>query len=160
MAFPRVFREFVRVGLRRDVVFVGAGRLGFPEEALLAMGMGCDMVAIAREAMLAIGCIQAQRCHTGHCPTGVATQMPWLVRGLDPALKAARLANYLITLRKEILDLSHACGHAHPSLLGLDCFEITNDQLGSRPASEVFGIPVAATVPDAQTADAVSCLVH
>ncbi len=160
MAFPRVFREFVRVGLHRDVVFVGAGRLGFPEEALLAMGMGCDMVAIAREAMLAIGCIQAQRCHTGHCPTGVATQMPWLVRGLDPTLKAARLANYLITLRKEILDLSHACGHAHPSLLGLDCFEITNDQLGSRPASEVFGIPVAATVPDAQTADAVSRLVH
>jgi glutamate synthase domain-containing protein 2 len=39
---------------------------------------------VAREAMLAIGCIQAQRCHTNHCPTGVATQHPWLVRGIDP----------------------------------------------------------------------------
>ncbi len=50
--------------------------------------------------MLAIGCIQAQRCHTGHCPTGVATQNKWLMHGLDPKLKAARLANYLVTLRK------------------------------------------------------------
>ena len=43
-----------------------------------------DMVNVAREAMLAIGCIQAQRCHTDKCPTGVATQDPWLVHGLDP----------------------------------------------------------------------------
>ena len=50
---------------------------------------------------MAIGCIQAQRCHTGHCPTGVATQNRWLVRGLDPTDKGVRLANYVVTLRKE-----------------------------------------------------------
>ena len=58
------------------------------------------MVNVAHEAMMAIGCIQAQRCHTGKCPTGVATQNPWLVHGLDPELKAARPANYVLTLRK------------------------------------------------------------
>lgn len=158
LAFARVFQEFVRVGLHREVVFVGSGRLGFPEETLLAMGMGCDMVALAREPMLAIGCIQAQRCHTGHCPTGVATQNRWLIRGLDPTLKAARLANYLVTLRKEVLDLTHAAGHAHPGLVGLDHFEITDDRLGSRPASEVFGIPVAATVPGGKEARAIAAL--
>ncbi len=158
IGFSRVFREFVRVGLHRDVVFVGAGRLGFPEETLLAMGMGCDLVAVAREAMLAIGCIQAQRCHTGHCPAGVATQNPWLVRGLDPTLKSARLANYLMTLRKEVLDLTHAVGVAHPGLVGLDRFEITDDRLGARPAAEVFGIPAAATVPDATEAAAIAAL--
>ena len=42
------------------------------------------MVNVGREAMLAVGCIQAQKCHTGECPTGVATQNPWLARGLDP----------------------------------------------------------------------------
>ena len=48
------------------------------------------MIAVAREAMMAIGCIQAQRCHTGHCPAGVATQNRWLVRGLDPTDKVRR----------------------------------------------------------------------
>ena len=78
-----------------QVVFIGSGKLGFPEQALLALALGCDMINVAREAMLSIGCIQAQRCHTGHCPTGVATQNKWLMRGLDPTLKSARLANYL-----------------------------------------------------------------
>ena len=82
-------------GARQDVVFIGSGKLGFPDAALLALALGCDMVNVAREAMMAIGCIQAQRCHTGHCPTGVATQSAWLMRGLDPTLKSARLANYL-----------------------------------------------------------------
>ena len=48
---------------------------------------------------------------------GVATQSPWLMRGLDPTLKAARAANYVLTLRKEILQLSRACGASHPSLV-------------------------------------------
>ena len=56
--------------------------------AVFAFALGCDMVNVAREALLAIGCIQAQRCHTNHCPTGIATQHPWLMRGLDPTLKA------------------------------------------------------------------------
>jgi glutamate synthase domain-containing protein 2 len=51
------------------------------------------MVNVGREAMLAIGCIQAQRCHTGSCPTGVATQSKWLMHGLDPDVKHARAAN-------------------------------------------------------------------
>jgi glutamate synthase domain-containing protein 2 len=63
------------------------------------------MIGVAREAMFAIGCIQAQRCHTGHCPTGVATQNRWLMRGLEPTSKGARLANYLVTVRKELLML-------------------------------------------------------
>jgi glutamate synthase domain-containing protein 2 len=42
------------------------------------------MVNVAREAMLSIGCIQAQKCHTDTCPTGVATQNAWLTRGSDP----------------------------------------------------------------------------
>ena len=45
----------------------------------------CDMVNVGREAMLAIGCIQAQKCHTDQCPTGVATQDAWLMQGLDPS---------------------------------------------------------------------------
>jgi glutamate synthase domain-containing protein 2 len=128
-------------------VFIGSGKLGFPHESLLAFGLGCDMVNVAREAMMAIGCIQAQRCHTGKCPTGVATQNPWLVHGLDPELKAARLANYVLVLRKELLALSRACGVSHPSLVSLDHFDVLDDRFGTNPAREVFGYQADWGVP-------------
>jgi len=139
IGFSRVYRELVQQGVRDQVVFIGSGKLGFPDVALLAMALGCDMVNVAREAMLSIGCIQAQRCHTGHCPTGVATQNKWLMRGLDPTHKSARFANYIVTLRKEILQLSHACGCAHPSLVSLESFDILDPGLVARPARQVFG---------------------
>lgn len=74
-----------------------------PDNALVAFALGADMVNVAREAMLALGCIQAQKCHTDHCPTGVATQNQWLQRGLDPTLKSVRVANYIRTLRRDLL---------------------------------------------------------
>ena len=106
--------------------------------ALLAFAMGCDSIAVAREPMLAIGCIQAQRCHTGHCPTGITTHNRWLVAGLNPTLKAARLANYIVTLRKEVLRLCRACGVEHPALITSDHFEILDDRYGSTTIGELF----------------------
>ncbi len=137
--FSRVYRQLVRAGIQDHVVLVGSGKLGFPESGMLALAMGCDMIHVAREAMLAIGCIQAQRCHTGHCPAGVATQSRWLMRGLDPADKASRLANYVTTLRKELLELSHAMGYAHPALVPLAQFEILDGGLGAQSAATLFG---------------------
>jgi glutamate synthase domain-containing protein 2 len=139
LGFSRVYRIFAERGLQDSVVFAGTGRLGFPLEALFAFGMGCDLVGVAREAMLAIGCIQAQRCHADHCPTGVATHNRWLIRGLDPTDKSARLANYLVTLRKEILWLCRAAGVEHPGEITLDHFELLDDRLGSTGARELLG---------------------
>jgi len=150
IAFTRVYRIFAEAGVADRVVWVGSGKLGFPESALLAFAFGCDMIHVAREAMIAVGCIQAQRCHTGHCPTGVATQNKWLMRGLDPTSKAARLANYVVTLRKELLWLSRACGEPHPGLVTGDHIEIMADAYSSRSLWEVFdyqaewGLPGAA----------------
>ena len=76
LAFASVYERFARAGIAEDIVFIGAGRLGFPDAAMHAFALGCDMINVGREAMLAIGCIQAQRCHTGACPTGVATNRP------------------------------------------------------------------------------------
>ena len=138
LGFSAVYRELARQGVNEHVVMIGSGKLGFPETGLLALALGCDMINVAREAMLAIGCIQAQRCHTGHCPTGVATQDKWLMAGLDPTFKSARLANYITSLRMELLHLAHACGEVHPALVALERFEILDDTFGSRPAREVF----------------------
>ena len=150
LAMTRVFREFVAAGVHEKVVFVGSGRLGFPETALLAFAMGCDMVNVGREAMLAIGCIQAQRCHSGFCPTGVATQNAWLMKGLNPEYKAARLANYVRTLRKELLHLSSACGVAHPALVTTDFFEILDECFGAKTACDCFGYSKEIGLPSSE----------
>ncbi len=136
--FSRVYREFAEAGLAEDVMFIGSGKLGFPESAVLAFALGCDMIAVAREAMMSIGCIQAQRCHTGHCPAGIATQSRWLMRGLDPTLKSDRLANYVRNLRKEIDALARACGVCHPALLTNDHIEILDGRFGSASLFELF----------------------
>ena len=147
IGFARVFREFAERGLHEKVTFIGSGKLGFPQEALLAIAMGCDIINIAREAMMAIGCIQAQICQTGKCPTGVATQDKWLMRGLDPTDKSARLANYITILRKEILQLCNACGAAHPAMITTDSFEIINEGFESRSVKECFRLQGITTVP-------------
>lgn len=112
--FSQVYRVFSRKGLTERLVFIGSGKLGFPSSAMMAFAMGADLVHVAREAMMSVGCIQAQVCHTNRCPAGVATQNKWLQAGIDPKLKAERFYNYVKTLRKEILEITHASGYEHP----------------------------------------------
>jgi glutamate synthase domain-containing protein 2 len=157
LGFASVYRAFAERGVHEKVVFIGSGRLGFPEQGLLALALGCDMINVAREAMLAIGCIQAQQCHTGHCPTGVATQRAWLAGGLDPTLKAARLANYVMTLRKELLQLANACGTVHPALVPLDRIAIV-DGFAQRSARDVFGYEADWGLPEAEERAAIHAL--
>ena len=147
LGFTRVYSAFARLGIAERVVFVGSGKLGFPDAALFALALGCDTVSIGREAMLAIGCIQAQRCHTGRCPTGVATQNPWLTRGLDPELKAVRHATYVRALRGELLALARTCGVTHPALVDPGRLEIVTEGFRSAPLHEVFGYEPGWAVP-------------
>ncbi len=139
LGFARVYATFARKGLHEQVVFVGAGKLGLPDNAVVAFALGCDMVNVAREAMLAIGCIQAQECHTGRCPTGVATQNAWLTHGLDPAVKSVRVANYIATLRRDLLKVSEACGVEHPALIRTGDVEVLGGRTSSTPLGEVYG---------------------
>lgn len=138
IGFSRVRRIFQETGVSERIVWGGSGKLGFPEQAILAFALGCDMVHVGREAMLAVGCIQAQRCHTGHCPTGVATHNGWLMRGLDPTLKAARLANYVVTLRKELQTIAASAGVAHPGEIGSDQIEILQPDFRGSGLSELL----------------------
>jgi glutamate synthase domain-containing protein 2 len=157
-AFPRVYRAFAEEGLHHDVVFIGSGKLGIAENAQLALAMGCDMVNVGRTAMFAIGCIQAQRCHTDRCPTGVATQSAWLQRGLDPALKSQRCANYLASLRFDLLSLARACGHVHPALVPLSAIELLDVDLRTTGADELFDYKPGWGLPGAADADAITAL--
>ncbi len=130
--FARAYLSFAAHDLHQQVVFVGSGKLGFGAEALAAMNLGVDLVNVGREALLSIGCIQTQRCHTGRCPTGITTHSRWRTRGLDPTLKSVRCANYIMSLRAELLQLARACGETHPALVPATALELLYEEPARR----------------------------
>ncbi len=125
--FTDIYKLFKSKGLCDRVVFIGSGKLGFPAKAAMAFAMGVDCINVAREAMLSIGCIQAQICHTNRCPSGVATQSKWLQNGIDPTLKSVRLAQYFKTFRKELIEITHAAGYEHPCQFKMSDIELNVD---------------------------------
>jgi glutamate synthase domain-containing protein 2 len=139
LGFAEVFRRFAEAGLADDVAFIGAGKLGLPDNAVVAFALGADLISVGREAMLAIGCIQAQKCHTDHCPVGIATQNPRYTRGLDPTLKSVRLANYVRTLRRDLLKVSEAVGVVHPALISSDDVDLVDGLHRTRSVREIYG---------------------
>ena len=139
LGFARVYSLFADAGITDRVTFIGSGKLGVPDNAIVAFALGCDMINVAREAMLSVGCIQAQKCHTDRCPTGVATQNPWLTRGLDADIKSVRAANYIRTLRRDLLKVSEACGVAHPSLIVSDDVDLVSGTSDAAGLRETFG---------------------
>ncbi|WP_037319562.1 FMN-binding glutamate synthase family protein [Salegentibacter sp. Hel_I_6] len=123
-AFTDVYKIFLNEGITDRIVFIGSGKLGFPAQAAMAFALGVDCINVAREAMMSIGCIQAQACHNNTCPTGVATQNKWLQSGINVKDKARRVNYYFTKFRKELLEITHACGYEHPSQFTMDDVEI------------------------------------
>ncbi|MBJ8344047.1 FMN-binding glutamate synthase family protein [Antrihabitans sp. YC2-6] len=142
VGFTEVYRRFATAGITDKVTFIGSGKLGLPDNAVVAFALGADMVNVGREIMLSIGCIQAQKCHTDACPTGITTQNAWLTRGLDPTLKSQRAANYVKTLRRDLLKVSEACGVPHPGLITADDLDILNGCESRTPLRDVYGYDV------------------
>lgn len=125
--FSSLYKVFLDRDLTHRIVFIGSGKLGFPAKAAMAFAMGADCINVAREAMMSIGCIQAQVCHTNRCPTGIATQNKWLQNGIDVTLKSERLAQYFKTFRKELLEITHAAGYEHPCQFQMDDVQVNVD---------------------------------
>lgn len=127
--FSELYKVFQKRKLTERIVFVGSGKLGFPGMAAMAFGMGVDVINVAREAMMSIGCIQAQICHTNRCPSGVATQSKWLQNGIHIPLKSDMAFQYFKTFKKELLEITHASGYEHPCQYTMDDIEVNADDL-------------------------------
>lgn len=125
--FSSLYRVFLDRQLTDRIVFVGSGKLGFPAKAAMAFAMGVDCINVAREAMMSIGCIQAQVCHTNRCPAGIATQNKWLQKGVNVPRKSDRLAQYFKSFRKEFLEITHAAGYEHPCQFTMDDIQVNVD---------------------------------
>ena len=101
-------------GVRDQVKLIASGKLFTPDRIAIVLGMGADLVNIARAFMMTVGCIMAQRCHTNTCPVGVATTDPKLQKALDIEEKSYRVLNYLVTLREGLFTTAAAAGLASP----------------------------------------------
>src|SRR5258708_12584800 len=112
-ALPRVVDSLIETGLRQRVRVIAAGKLVTSARAAWALCAGADFVNTARGFMFALGCIQALRCHTNTCPTGVTTHNKRLQRGLVVQEKFQRVANYVSNMNKEIDMIAHSCGCRH-----------------------------------------------
>src|SRR5947207_1859420 len=116
-ALPRAADVLYESGLKDRIRLVASGKLVTSARAAWALCVGADFVNTARGFMFALGCIQALRCQTNTCPTGITTHNPRLQRGLVVEEKYLRVANYAKGMNHDIEMIAHSCGVAHPRLL-------------------------------------------
>jgi len=109
-----VHNALVGVGLRDQVRIIASGKVNTGFQMATKVALGADMCNAARAMMFALGCIQALRCNSNHCPTGVATQDPSLVRGLHVGDKAARVTRYHAETVKSFFEVLGAAGLHEP----------------------------------------------
>ena len=114
MAIPMAVEARARHGLTERIRIIASGKLITPDKVAWALCMGCDFVSTARGFMFALGCIQAMKCASGECPTGVTATNPRLIRGLVPRDKSERVARYAETIRHDVEMIAHSCGCTRP----------------------------------------------
>ena len=99
----------------RDGIKIGvSGKITTGFDMARVLALGADWCNAARGFMFAVGCIQAQQCHTGHCPTGVTTQDPLRQRAIVVPDKAERVASFHRETVKALAELIAAAGLEHP----------------------------------------------
>jgi glutamate synthase domain-containing protein 2 len=109
-----VHNALVGAGLRDSIRIIASGKINTGFQMATKIALGADMCNAARAMMFAIGCIQALRCNTNQCPTGVATQDPELVRGLHVGDKATRVARYHKETVRSFFEVLGAAGIRTP----------------------------------------------
>jgi len=116
-ALRLVHNTLIGVNLRDRIRLGASGKIITAFDMARVMAMGADWCNAARGFMFAIGCIQAQACHTGKCPTGVTTQDPLRQRALVVPDKAQRVAHFHRNTLHALAELLQAAGLTHPSQL-------------------------------------------
>lgn len=89
-----VHNALVGYSLRSKIKILASGKVASGFAMLKRLAIGADVIMSARAMMMSIGCIQALKCNSNHCPVGVATQDKHLMAGLDPTDKSVRVASF------------------------------------------------------------------
>ncbi|MES2512277.1 MAG: FMN-binding glutamate synthase family protein [Pseudomonadota bacterium] len=109
-----VHNTLVGVNLRDRISIGAAGKVITAFDMVRLMALGADWCNAGRGFMMALGCIQAQTCHTGTCPTGVTTQDPQRQQALVVPDKADRVRNFHRSTLHALQELVQAAGLEHP----------------------------------------------
>ena len=113
-----VHNTLVGIGMRDRISIGASGKIISAFDIARTIATGADWCNSARGFMFALGCLQAQTCHTGHCPTGVTTQDPQRMRALVVPDKAERVYQFHQNTLKALKELLAAAGLHHTSELG------------------------------------------
>lgn len=104
------YDTLVEYDLKKDIKLISSGKIISGFHMARAIALGADLCNSARAMMMAVGCIQALKCHENTCPTGVATQNKSLMSGLNVDDKAKRVTNYHDATIKSFIEMCAAAG--------------------------------------------------
>ena len=116
-ALPFVHSALVGCDLRQHIRLIASGRIVSGFDLVHKIAIGADICNVARPMMFAVGCIQALRCDTNTCPTGVATQDPKRARALKIDERAEHVKNYHRETIDSFMEITGALGAALPEKL-------------------------------------------
>ncbi|MFD4569413.1 FMN-binding glutamate synthase family protein [Streptomyces sp. NPDC058475] len=157
-----VHNALVGTGLRERVRIGASGKIATGADLVKRLVQGADYGNAARAMMFALGCIQAQRCHTNTCPTGVTTQDPRRARALDVGDKTLRVERLQAATVASALQIMASMGVTHPAQLRPHMLHRRIDPYTERSFAELYqwlepgqllAEPPAAWAADWQAAD-------
>ncbi|GGW20703.1 FMN-binding glutamate synthase family protein [Streptomyces capoamus] len=133
-----VHNALVGTGLRDRIRIGASGKIATGTDLVKRMVQGADYGNAARAMMFAVGCIQAQRCHTNTCPTGVTTQDPRRARALDVRDKAPRVRRFQEATVASALQIMASMGVTDPAQLRPHMLRQRVDPFTERPYDELY----------------------
>lgn len=133
-----VHQSLVACGLREEIKIGCSGKVTSAFEMVKRMIQGADYCNSARAMMLSLGCIQAQRCETNRCPTGITTQDPTRMRGLKPEVKQHQVRNFQHSTVMEFNQMIASMGLDSPSQLRGDMLMRRIDPTSVRSYEQMY----------------------
>ncbi|MCM8762598.1 MAG: glutamate synthase-related protein [Candidatus Omnitrophica bacterium] len=133
-------------GIRNQASIIAAGGFKTSADIVKAIALGADVVYIGSAALIALGCHLCQKCYTGKCNWGIATQDSYLTKRLNPDIGAERLCNLLKAWALEIKEMLGGMGinaieslrGNREQLRGIDLTETELKLLGIKYAGEAW----------------------
>nr|WP_241265511.1 FMN-binding glutamate synthase family protein [Streptomyces boncukensis] len=133
-----VHNALTGAGLRERIRIGASGKVATGADIVKRLIQGADYTNAARAMMFAVGCIQAQRCHTNTCPVGVTTQDPRRVRALDVADKALRVQRFQAETVASAMKIMAAAGVSAPGELRPSMLRRRIDPATIRASDELY----------------------
>jgi glutamate synthase domain-containing protein 2 len=137
-ALAFAYQTLQTFGFNKHIKLIAAGKIITAFDILKVLSLGASACYSARGMMFALGCVQALKCDSGHCPVGVATQNPSLYKGLAVTDKRVRVANYHRNTLKATLEMMEACGFRTLADIQPSRFIKRIDALHSKSFEEIY----------------------